>query len=284
MERIKQALEKARRRGTEQGPGQASTAVADTAVPGGSTAPPTVDVLDVSYRQTRVVELDPNHLERHRIVAFNKHLIHSWVFDLLRTQVLRKMDENGWRTLAITSPTPEAGKTVVAINLAMSIAYQTDKTAMLVDFDLRRPKIASYLGLPAGKSFNEVLDGSAEISEVLVNPGLPRLVLLPTQRPVQHSSEVLSSRKVANLIEEIRARYESRIVIFDLPPVLSADDTIAFLPQIDCVLMVVGNGMSTKSEIEDSLLHLSSANLLGVALNKEESERSNYNYYYQTPP
>ena len=249
MERIKQALEKARRRGPARDLGQASPSPAAPAMPAGPTHQPASDVLGVTYHQTRVVQLDPNHLERHRIVAFNKHLSHSWVFDLLRTQVLRTMDENGWRTLAITSPTPEAGKTVVAINLAMSIAYQTDKTAMLVDFDLRRPKIASCLGLPAGKSFNEVLDGSAEIAEVLINPGLPRLVLLPTQRPVAHSSEVLSSRKVATLIEEMRARYDSRIVIFDLPPVLSADDTIAFLPQMDCVLMVVGYRMSTKSGI-----------------------------------
>jgi hypothetical protein len=82
------------------------------------------------------------------------------------------MEEHGWRTLAIVSPVPECGKTVVAINLAISIAHHTDKTAMLVDFDLRKPKIGEYLGLPAGKSLNEVLEGDADVSEAFVNPGM----------------------------------------------------------------------------------------------------------------
>lgn len=281
MERIKQALDKARQRLRDPG-AEPAPPVATRTERAPTAALADDDVADVSYRQTRVVEMSPSHLERHRIVAFNKVSTDSWVFDLLRTQVLRMMDDNGWRTLAITSPTPESGKTVVAINLAMSIAQQTQKTAMLVDFDLRRPKVASYLGLPADKSLNDVLDGGAEMADALVNPGIPRLVVLPTQRPVPNSSEVLSSKKVASLIRELRQRYTSRIILFDLPPVLSTDDAIAVLPQIDCVLLVVGNGMSTKSEIEDSLRHLSATNLLGVVLNKAEVENRSY-YYDQVP-
>ena len=86
------------------------------------------------YVNTKVVPLRAEHLERHRIVAYNKNSNMNGPIDLLRTQVLRTMDENGWRTLAITSPTPEAGKTVLAINLAMSIAHHTTKTALLVDW------------------------------------------------------------------------------------------------------------------------------------------------------
>jgi hypothetical protein len=97
------------------------------------------------YVQTKVVPLRAEHLERHRIVAYNKNSNMNWAFDLLRTQVLQTMEENGWRTLAITSPTPAAGKTVLAINLAMSIAHHTNKTALLVDFDLRRPRSAAPL-------------------------------------------------------------------------------------------------------------------------------------------
>src|SRR4030065_2845194 len=108
------------------------------------------------------------------------------------------MEENDWRTLAITAPTPQAGKTVVAINLAMSIAQQTNKSAMLVDFDLRRPKVGSYLGIPMEKSLNDLLDGTAELSDVLVNPGIPRLGGLATQNPVKKSSETLSSKKIAD--------------------------------------------------------------------------------------
>ena len=172
----------------------------------------------LSYVQTKVVPLRPDHLERNRIVAYNKNSHMGGAFDLLRTQVLKVMEENGWRTLAITSPTPEAGKTVLAINLAMSIAHHTTKTALLVDFDLRRPTVGTCLGLSMEKSLNEYLADEAELQEVLVNPTLPRFVVLPTRKPIPLSTEVLSSPKVSHLIGDLRERYNSRVVIFDLPP------------------------------------------------------------------
>lgn len=230
----------------------------------------------LSYVQTRVVPLRPDHLERNRIVAYNKNSNMGSAFDLLRTQVLKIMEENGWRTLAITSPTPEAGKTVLAINLAMSIAHHTTKTALLVDFDLRRPRVGACLGLPMEKSLNELLADEAELQEVLVNPTLPRFVVLPTREPVPHSTEVLSSPAVSHLIADLRERYSSRIVIFDLPPLLSSDDAINVLPQFDCVLLVVANGSNSKKEIDESLFHLGSANLVGTVLNKAEVQKRSY--------
>jgi capsular exopolysaccharide synthesis family protein len=233
---------------------------------------------NINYDYTRVVKLQKKHLEKNRIVAFDKNDPKGMAFDLLRTHVLQKMEENGWRTMAITSATPEAGKTVVAINLAMSIAQQTNRTAMLVDFDLRRPKIGNYLGIHMEKSLNNLLDGTAELPDVLVNPDIPRLVVLPTKSPVKNSSETLSSKKTAELIMDLRERYKSRIVIFDLPPLLVSDDVITLLPQIDCVLLVVANGMSTQREIEDSLHLLPSAKLIGTILNKSDVEPQAYYY------
>lgn len=273
MERIKQAVEKARL--------QAGAQVG--AEIGGMTAARTrlaaryADIDAVAYRYTRIAPLDAAHLERQRIVSHDKAHPASPAFDLLRTQVLQKMEENGWRTLAITSPTAEAGKTTVAINLAMSIAHQTQKTAMLVDFDLRKPRVGVCLGLPQHASLNEVLDGSAELPEALINPDIPRLVVLPTLRPVVRPAETLASLKVDKLIAELREYYDSRIVIFDLPPLLHCDDAIAVLPKIDCVLLVVGEGMSSKAEIAECLRHLPAASLLGVVLNKAAAASTAYN-------
>ncbi|MHC2148782.1 CpsD/CapB family tyrosine-protein kinase [Pseudomonas sp. 210_17 TE3656] len=228
------------------------------------------------YVQTRVVPLRAEHLERHRIVAYNKNSNLSTSFDLLRTQVLQTMEENGWRTLAITSPTPEAGKTVLAINLAMSIAHHTTKTALLVDFDLRRPRVGASLGLSMEKSLNELLSNKAGLEEVMVNPTLPRFVVLPTREPIPLSTELLSSPKVSNLISELRERYDSRICIFDLPPLLSSDDAINVLPKFDCVLLVVANGANNKKEIEDCMYHLATANLIGTVLNKAGPQPRSY--------
>ena len=235
--------------------------------------------IGVEYEQTRVVSLNHDLLAKNRIVAFNKNNHLSLGFDILRTQVIKKMLKNGWRTLAITSPIPGCGKTMVSINLAMSIAHHTDRTAMLVDFDLRRPTVSKYLGLTAGPTLNEVLAGDASISESLVNPGLDRFVILPTAMPVKNSSEVLSSRKVTNLITEFRDRYAERIVIFDLPPLLGSDDAMIMLSQVDCVLVVVGNGMVSKTDLTESMRYVDSDKLLGTILNKAKISSSQSDYY-----
>ena len=225
---------------------------------------------NVQYVQTRTVELDKALLERNRIVAGNKREPVSRLFDLLRTQVLQKMEAHGWRTIAIISPTPEAGKTFVAINLALSIAHQANKSALLVDLDLRRPKIASYLGLPVSKSLRDYLDGTASLAQVLVNPSVPRLVIAPLLKPIANSSEVLSSKRIQLLLDDLRDRYESRIVVLDMPPILVADDALVILPHVDCVLLVLGDGRHSEAEIEETMRLIPNKNILGTVLNRAD--------------
>ena len=232
----------------------------------------------ITYLNTPVIKLDNVHLEKNRIVAHTKSDVNSYSFDSLRTQILQKMEENNWRTIAVVSPTPQSGKTLVSINLAISIAHQPQKTVILVDFDLRRPKVATYLGIHTEKSMNDYLQDKALLKDIMINPGIDRLVVVPTMKPVSKSAEILSSRKVTNLITELRDRYDSRIVIFDCPPVLNSDDAMVLLPQVDCILLVIANGMSTQSEIEETLHHLPKNNLLGVVLNKAEMESKAYYY------
>ena len=234
------------------------------------------ELKSIVYSETIVVQLNSVHLESYRIVAQNKDEPASWVFDSLRTQVLQKMEENNWRTIAVISPTPEAGKTVVAINLAISIAQQPQKTAILVDFDLRKPRVAQYLGIRPEKSINDFLVGSAELSQIIVNPSIPRLTIVPTNKPVNQSSETLSSNKIKKLIIELKERYDSRVVIFDLPPILNADDAMVLLPQVDCVLLVLGDGLHTESDISETMRLLTKSNILGVVINRAEVESRAY--------
>jgi len=279
MERIKQAIEKDKKKSNS---GNTQIVQPRQTIQHAANLRSSLDqqeLEDIKYENTPIVKLKTDHLEKNRIVSFNKNDAMSMNYDLLRTQVLQKMNENGWRTLAITSPAPEAGKTVVSINLAISIAQQTNQTVMLVDFDLRRPKVGAYLGLPMEKSLNDLLDGTAQLSDILVNPDIPRFVVLATKHAVKKSSETLSSKKISDMVKDVRQRYSSRIVIFDLPPVLVIDDAIALLPQNDCVLMVVANGMSTKREIEDSLLHIPAEKLIGTVFNKADNQLSDRYYY-----
>lgn len=236
------------------------------------------DIGNIEYTNTSVVKLNPSHLERSRIVSHLSHNANAGAFDSLRTQILQKMEENNWQTMAVVSPTPNSGKSLVSINLAISIARQPQKTVLLADFDLRKPRVASYLGIQAKQSLNDYLEGSAEIKDILINPNIQRLVVLPTMRRINDASEALSSSRITSLVEELKTRYESRITIFDLPPLLNVDDAMILLPQVDCVLLVVGNGVSTQVEIEDALHLIPQDRFLGTVFNKAEDEARRYYY------
>jgi protein-tyrosine kinase len=279
MEKIKDALEKAKSRVAATDDSVRNTPVEDLPTFDNSSEQVNETKINaINYTNTKTVELNSQHLEKNRIVAYNKSESATWIFDKLRTQILQKMQENNWKTIAVLSPTPASGKSFVSINLAISIANQPQKTAMLVDFDLRKPRVAKYLGLECDKSLNDYLEGRAELHEVLVNPGLPHLVILPTAKPVSHPAEVLSSAKVNSLIQEISTRYESRIIIYDLPPILNADDALIMLKKVDCVLLIVGNGMVKETEIEEAMHHIPKDKLLGVVLNKAEVSVEDYYY------
>jgi protein-tyrosine kinase len=279
MEKIKDALEKAKGKSLAASPRKLS----DTKVESASAESileqaNETNINAINYTNTKTIQLNSQHLEKSRIVSYNKSQSATWIFDKLRTQVLQKMQENNWKSMAIVSPTPGCGKSFVAINLAISIANQPQKTAMLVDFDLRKPRVAKYLGIDTEKSLSDYLENRAELHEVLINPGLPHLVVLPTMRPISHPAEVLSSAKVNALIQDIATRYESRIVIYDLPPILNADDALIMLKKVDCALLVVGNGMVKESEIEEAMYHIPKEKLLGVILNKAETTAEEYYY------
>ena len=269
MERIKQAIEKVKKQ--NDAARTLHQDVTRTPFNAGDTGPG-----DFSYIDTKTVDLDSDLLEKNRIIVFNQTDVKSTIFDILRTKIISKMQQNGWKTIAVTSPTQGCGKTVISINLAISMARYNDFSVMLADFDLKKPEVAKNLGLGVQYSLMDHFEGKVELNDMLVNPGIPRLVVLPNNKAYKESSPLMSSMKMKTFVDEVKNRYASRIIIFDLPPLLATDDAIAFLPNVDCVLMVVGNGMCSKSEIEDSMRLLSKKNFLGTVLNKSDDEWRGY--------
>lgn len=275
MEKIKEALQKAKSTSSAT---QKNSKVPSVELKQTDSNPVPSDLDKILYTNTRVIQADQSHLEKNRIFSMSRHNVASSAIDSLRTQVLQKMYENGWRSIGIVSPTPACGKTFLAINLAISIANQPNKTAMLVDFDLRRPRVAKYLGIDNGMSLNDFFLSEAEVGEVMVNIIAPRLVVLPTMNPIDNSSELLSSARAETLINDIYNRYDSRVVIYDLPPILNADDSLVMMRKVDCVLIVVGSGLVKQNELEETMHHIPKDKLLGVVLNKAESQTEDYYY------
>lgn len=234
----------------------------------------------IAFKQTRSVLLDADKLAENRVIAGLKHDPRSAIFQILRTQVLMRLRKNGWHSIGITSALPGAGKSFISANLAVGISQEVNQTVLLLDLDLRRPKVAEYFDLEPEFGVKDFLLNDVPLSNILVNPGMERLVLLPGTGSVEESSEILSSPKATNLVSEVINRYDSRIVIIDLPPLLSTDDALICVPQVDAVLFVVEDGKTTKDEILRSLRLLEGYELLGTILNKSsaKSEQS-YNYY-----
>src|SRR5579872_1777373 len=168
---------------------------------------------------TREVELDLAHLQSHRIVAYDGNDLRSRSFDMLRTEVLQSMDFRGWRTLAVTSPTPSCGKTLTAINLALSLARQPEQRVLLADLDLRKPYVAESLGLKCSEGVLGVIEGRIGLDSAMVHArvGTSRLEILPTA-PASNSSDLVASTAMRTLLQDITRSASPRIVILDLPP------------------------------------------------------------------
>ena len=224
--------------------------------------------LDFSYSQTRQVSLDEDVLKQNRVVSGFKHDERAEVFRQLRSQVLQQMRANDWSTLAITSPRENAGKTLTAVNLAISLSQEVNQTVLLVDLDLRKPSVHSTFGVECSQGLVDCMQGHADIEDVLFNPSYPRLTVLPGNELGVHSSELLTSPKMRSLIDEITHRYDDRLIIFDLPPLLRNDDALVFAPLVDCVMLVVEAGENASEEVQRSMRLLQGSNLLGTVLNK----------------
>jgi capsular exopolysaccharide synthesis family protein len=259
MERIKEALEKARQERLQR--------------QGGDVMPPTADNGAARGNElTPEISLDESVLRKNRIIAAMPPGPFIESYSLLRTRILQIFREHKWNTLAITSPGPAAGKTLTAINLAISIAREVDHTVLLVDANLQQPWMLDYFGLPHRKGLGEHLTEDVPISELLFKPGIvDRLIVLPGGRPLVNSSEMLSSPKMARLVEEMKSRYRTRIIIFDLPPVLASSDTLGFAPMVDAALLVVEEGVTQRAELEQAVELLNVTNIVGTVLNKAQA-------------
>lgn len=259
MERIKLALEKAREDRLKAG-GTAFGSLAHT-IP--------VSADKISYLHTRTEPVEAQLLHEKRVIASNESSPSADAYRVLRTQILQRLRENDWNTLAVTSPSDGEGKTLTAINLAISLAKEVTYTVLLVDANLKQPGVHKYFGLDPKHGLSDYLVNDAPLTSLLINPaGIDRFVILPAGNPLPNSSEMLNSPKMARLVDELKTRYPSRIVLFDLPPLLSSSDALAFSPYVDAALLVLEEGKTQAEDAQRALSLLQKTPVLGTVLNK----------------
>ena len=225
-------------------------------------------VRDTLWENLPLAGIDPVHLAAGRIVTVGRTDPALGAFDMMRTRILHQMQENKWSSIAITSPKSGAGKSLLALNLAFSLANLENCRTVLMDLDLREPSIAAALAILKPPAIEDYLRGRTARGQAFRRLR-PNFAVAPNGKPVSLASELLQSPETARVFREMKQALRPDIILCDLPPMLASDDLTAFLPNVDCVILVVEAETDTLQEVDGCEHELATrSNVLGVVLNK----------------
>ncbi|MGD0276854.1 MAG: polysaccharide biosynthesis tyrosine autokinase [Syntrophales bacterium] len=233
------------------------------------------------YTKSRAIKLDSNVLAKNRLVAMNYDSPEVDYYKVLRTRILRRTQDQGGRSIMITSTLPEEGKTLTAINLALTFAREYEHTVLLVDCDLRKQQIHKLLGYPSEKGLANYLFDNCPLSELIVWPGIEKFTVISGGRTLSESSENLASPQMKDLMTDMKNRYPERYIFFDAPPILVGADAIAFAPLVDWIIVVVQAGKTSMLDVNRALQLIPKDKFLGLVLNRQTSQFRKYPYPYR---
>jgi len=276
VSKLKKALERAKE--TRQEESSLSEGKNQT-IRSAASSPPEIETIQQkeevkpTYQRTRVIEIDQTRLRENKIVSLFHQNETADQIRILRTQVLERLTATGGNSILISSPNPQEGKTITAINLAISIAHEVNRTTLLVDADLRKPFVHYYLGFEAERGLAQYLTGEAEIPDLLVNPGIEKLTILPGGRPLPNSTELLGAPRMQSLVQELKGRYSDRYIIYDTTSLLTQADPIVFSRHVDGIVLVVEAERTTNKDLERTMELLKDRPVIGTLFNKSRDVR-----------
>jgi len=281
MERIQSAIAKARAERRVVAVPPLPEPSGPSPVPRAVVAPAFDDPSAIAARWAALTPFVPDarHLARKRIVSAAGGR-EAAPFDVMRTRFLQQIRQNGWKRVALTSPTAGCGKTTIALNLALGLARQPDLRTVLCELDLRRPTLSALLGMRDTLSFSQVIEGQAPFADHARRIG-GNLAVALNRDPVRTPSERLQSPAVAEALRVIEAAYAPDVMLFDLPPMFVSDDAMAFVGQVDAVLLVAAAEATSIKQIDACERDLAAqTNVMGVILNKCRYTGPDHSYDY----
>jgi capsular exopolysaccharide synthesis family protein len=203
-------------------------------------------------------------------------------FRLLRTNLQFLGLDDQPRCLVISSAMPGEGKTMTSTNLALALA-QTGRRTLLIDADLRRPRVAGLLDLDAAVGLTTILVGKTKVQEAIQVHEASGLHFLASGAKPPNPTEILQSRVTRELIEQLRSEYE--MVIIDAPPLLPVADATVLSTVADGTILVINHGKTTRDQLSEAIGRLNQvgARIFGVVVNMipRRSTNSYYYYYYE---
>ncbi len=227
--------------------------------------------------------IDPNLISILKPFSFETDL-----FKTLRGKILFPVSGKPPKSLMITSAIPGEGKSFIVSNLAVNLAQNIAEYVLLVDCDLRRPRMHKMFGFNQVKCLSDHLSNGTGLSDLLLKTVVDKLTLLPAGTPPLNPSEILSSAKMANLIDEVKTRYDDRYLIIDSPPPMLAPETSAIAKRVDGIIIVIKYGDTPLKLIEQMMESLDKEKIIGAVINRFDAHTSGYygytkfRKYYQT--
>ncbi len=197
----------------------------------------------------------------------------------VRTALYFSTRGSGHQVIQVTSPSPGDGKSTLSGNLAISIA-NSGKHCLLIDADFRRPRIHKLFGLDNSQGISSVIEGKTEVADAVQQTDVENLSIMSCGPRPDNPSELLSSKRFAELLEVLREQYD--LVVVDTPPVLAVTDPLNVVARVDGVLLVLRLTKSARTMGRRALEALDGmgANVLGIVINGVGSEKSGYGYGY----
>lgn len=231
------------------------------------------------YSESKKVTINIKTAIQNHCIALAESFEENSYYKVLRTQLRQLSKRKKWNTIMVTSTSASEGKTVTSINLAATFAREYNQTVLLVDADLRMQMVHRYLGYQRRLGLLDYLESNAEMRDIVTWPGIEKLTIISGERVIDDSSELISSPRMQSLMEEMKNRYDDRFIIFDAPPVLGVADTLAFAPLVDCIVVVVGAGITHRNDLKEAIGLLPQEKIAGFILNRHKSPNKLYGRY-----
>ena len=226
--------------------------------------------------------IDKSQVNKHLVCITEPNSPAAEQYRKLRAQIFKSTVNTNMNSLLVTSSHAGEGKTVTAINLAVAIAQAIDHTVLLIDADLRKPTVHTYLGLKPQFGLSDCLQSKAQLSEALIKTGVGKLVVLPAGDPPENPAELLASEKMKDLIKEVKNRYYDRYIIFDSSPLLEAADVINFGGSVDGTIFVIQALLTSSQSATKALSMINGNHVLGTVFNNVPSFfAENTSYYHK---
>lgn len=191
-------------------------------------------------------------------------------FRRLRTYIVKPGQQQSPKTILVTSAVAGEGKSLIAINLAVTIAVELNSYALLVDCDLRNPSVSRLFGLSDNPGLSDYLMGKAEIPDLLVKSSVDKLSLLSGGTIQDNPVELIGSNRMKTLVQELRSRYDDRYIILDSSPLLATTEPSVLNELVDGILLVVKVGETPRESVQQAMKLLRKEKILGVVLNRLE--------------